>query len=482
MTDCSFLEDLDLDGEVSFDEGARDNHAADWGAQAIGGVTPDAVVWPTSTGDVSRVLAEANDRGVPVTPYAAGTSLEGNAVPTRRGISMDFTEMDSVLEVRPDDFQIDVEPGIYGDAVNEEVERHGLFFPPLPSSGGISTIGGMIANDASGMQTVKYGEIHDWVMELEAVLADGSVVKMGSKAVKSSSGYNLKDIVVGSEGTLALVTRATLELKGIPRQIKGGRAIFESLDDASSAVFDAVRSEVDVAKIELIDPLSAEMANDYLGTDLPDAPMVFVEFHANHGVDDEIEFARGVFEEHGLVEFELGTDEEMDELWRARRELAYAVATYDPDLEPVRAGDVTVPISRYPDMIRYIKELEQEHGLLIPCFGHAGDGNVHYSVLVDTDDTDELDLGEEIYSDIVRKAIEMDGTSTGEHGIGIGKRKYLELEHGEAGVKAMKRLKDAWDPNGILNPDKIFRGTDEEEEAILERFEGDKDRARRFQS
>lgn len=482
MHDCSFLKDLDIDGEVSFEEGDRGDHAADWGAQTFGGITPDAVVWPKSTEDVSKVLREANNNRVPVTPYAAGTSLEGNAVPTRRGISMDFTRMNRVLDVRPDDFQIDVEPGVYGNVVNEEVEKHGLFFPPLPSSGNISTVGGMIANDASGMQTVKYGEIHDWVMEMEAVLADGSVVEFGTKAVKSSSGYNLKDIIVGSEGTLAFITRATLELKGIPRQIKGGRAIFSSLDDASAAVFDAVRSEVDVAKIELIDPLSAEMANDYLGTDLPDAPMVFVEFHANHGVDEEIEFARNVFETHDLVEFELGSDEEMEELWKARRELAYAVATYDPELEPVRAGDVTVPISRYPDMIKYIKDLEDEHGYLIPCFGHAGDGNIHYSILVDTSDLEELDKGEDIYDDIVRKAIELNGTSTGEHGIGIGKRKYLELEHGEQGVKAMKRLKKAFDPNGILNPDKIFTGTEEEEAGILDRFEGDKERAKRFQS
>ncbi|MDY6779036.1 MAG: FAD-binding oxidoreductase, partial [Halobacteria archaeon] len=356
---------------------------------------PDAVVYPKDTQDVSRLLRQANDRNVPVTPYAAGTSLEGNAVPIDGGISLDMTRMNSVLDVRPDDFQIDVEPGIIGTEVNEAVKPEGLFFPPLPSSGSISTIGGMIANDAGGMQTVKYGKVGDWVLELEAVLADGSVVEFGSKAVKTSSGYNLRDLLVGSEGTLGVVTRATLELKGIPQQKRGGRAIFPDVDSAASAVFDAVRSEVDVAKIELIDDLAATMVNDYLGTDLPDSPMVFVEFHANHGVDEEVEFARSVFESHDVEEFEVEDEDEMERLWELRRELAYAVRSYDPDLAPINPGDVTVPISKYPEMVKLIKRLADENGIPIPCFGHAGDGNVHYGVLVDRDDDEERRKGEE---------------------------------------------------------------------------------------
>src|SRR6056297_2959017 len=220
--DCSFLSDLDLAGEVSFGDSVRENHAADYGADERGlGVTPDAVVWPESTADVSAVLAAANERRVPVTPYAAGTSLEGNAVPAHRGISLDLSRMDAVLDVRPDDLQIDVEPGVYGSAIDEAVAEHGLWFPPLPSSGDISTVGGMIANDASGMQTVEYGEVGDWVLGLEAVLADGSVIETGSRAVKTSSGYNVGDLLVGSEGTLAVVARATLELAGRPEQIRG---------------------------------------------------------------------------------------------------------------------------------------------------------------------------------------------------------------------------------------------------------------------
>jgi len=458
--DCSFLTEVVDDERVSFGDAQRESHAADWAADEAGtGVTPDAVVFPESTDDVSAVLEAASERGVPVTPYAAGTSLEGNAVPQYEGISMDMTRMDEVLDVRADDFQVDVQPGVMGSAVDEAVASAGLFFPPLPSSGDISTIGGMIANDASGMQTVKYGEIADWVLELEAVLADGSVVTAGSKAVKTSSGYNLKNLLIGSEGTLGVVTRATLELEGRPEQLRGGRAIFPTLDDAAEAVFDAVRSGVDVAKIELVDAISAEMANDYLGTDLPDSPMTFLEFHANHGVEEEIDFCRTIFEAHDVAQFEMADEEDMDDLWQARRELAFALQTWDPERQPIHPGDITVPISKLPEIIRYAKDLGEEYGYVVPCFGHAGDGNVHYTVMVDRDDPEELADGEQIYEQVVEKAIEMGGTCTGEHGVGRGKRKYLELEHGEASVEAMRSLKRALDPKDTLNPGKIFPET-----------------------
>lgn len=457
---CSFLRDLRLgENQISFGDSHRSEHAGDWGTPEDEHVRPDAVVWPESTKDVSAVLSAADENEVPVTPYAAGTSLEGNATPSRGGISLDMTRMDAVLAVRPDDFQIDVEPGILGKIVDETVAKHGLFFPPLPSSGDISTVGGMIANDASGMKTVKYGEVSDWVLELEAVLADGEIITAGSKAVKTSSGYNLKDLIVGSEGTLAVVTRATLELAGLPEQIRGGRAIFETLSDAVEAVSDAVRSGVDVATIELVDGTSAGMANAYTGSSLPDAPMVFVEFHANHGIEEEIEFCRSVFEAHDVTQFEVARGDDMDDLWQARRELAFAVQAYDPELSPLHLGDVTVPISHYPEMVRLVSRLADEHGLLIPCFGHAGDGNLHYSVLVDESDPDYIARAKDVQLEIVEKAISVGGTCTGEHGIGRGKREYLELEHGAESVEAMRRIKRALDPNDTLNPGKMFPET-----------------------
>jgi D-lactate dehydrogenase (cytochrome) len=453
-TEMDFVRDILDEDQVSTGEDAIDEHATDWGTED--GTDPGIVVYPTSTDDVSEVLAAANEREIPVTAYAAGTSLEGNPVPVEGGISMDLTRMNSVIDVRPDDLQMDVEPGVMGPALEENAGKHGLFFPPLPSSGDISTIGGMIANAASGMQTVKYGEIEDWVLELEVVLADGSVITPGTKAVKTSSGYNLRDLIVGSEGTLGIVTRATLELAGRPRQIKGGRVLFPTLADAAEAVTDVVQSGVDVAKIELLDQESSMMANAYTGTDLPDVPTVFLEFHADHGIDDEIDFCETVMDAHNPERFEMAPEEEMDEIWQARRDLAFAVRSWDMDLTPLHPGDVTVPISEYGPTIEYAKSLGEEADILLPCFGHSGDGNIHYTVLVDPSDPEEVEQGEQIYADIVERAIDVGGTATGEHGIGLGKRKYMLMEHGEAGVAAMQSIKDALDPKGILNPGKIF--------------------------
>ena len=457
--DCSFLEEFAVD--CSFGDADREHHAADWGAQARGtAVTPDAVVWPESTAEVSAVLAAADERGVPVTPYAAGTSLEGNAVPAHRGISMDVTRMDRVLEVRPSDFQADVGPGLLGDRLDEALAEHGLFFPPMPASADISTVGGMIVNDASGMKTVRYGEVGDWVLGLEAVLADGTVVQTGSRAKKSSAGYNLTDLLVGSEGTLAVVTRATVEVERQPAEVRGGRAVFGSLDDATSAIYEALASGVDVATIELVDDVAARMANAYNDTGLPDQPMVFFEFHGarESAVEAEIAACREAFAAHGVERFDTAGEAEMADLWRARREMAGALQAYEGDASPLHPGDVTVPISRYGDIIDYAKRLAAEHDVLVPCFGHAGDGNVHYAVFVDREDEQQVALGEEIYGRIVRKAVEFGGTATGEHGVGLGKREFLELEHGESGVETMRRVKRSLDPNDTLNPGKVFPG------------------------
>jgi len=458
--DCGFLDDLDLDGPVSTEPGTRESHAGDYGTSERDERTPDAVVWPTSTADVSAVLAACDERGVPVTPVAAATGLEGGATPVHAGVSLDLSRMDEILDVRPGDFQIDVEPGVIGSAVNEAVGDHGLFFPPLPSSGDISTIGGMIATGASGMQTVKYGEVGDWVLELEAVLADGSVIKAGSRAVKTSSGYNLRDLLVSSEGTLAVVTRATLRLAGIPEQRYGGRASFPTLDDATAAITDAITAGVDVATIELLDEQAATIANEYSGLDLPDRPTVFLEFHADHGIEREVEFCKTVFEAHDVEGFEVASaGRGMDDLLQARKDLGIALDEWHPDLAPVQAGDVTVPISKYADVVRYARDLGEEHGVPIACFGHAGDGNLHYSVLVDEDDPDAYALGKELYGKIVERAIELGGTATGEHGVGLGKREFMEREHGAETVALMRRVKRAFDPNDTLNPGKLFPET-----------------------
>jgi len=456
-TKISFVESLVDPHQISYQDSDRKERSTDWGTNDADGVMPDVVVWPESTADVAEVMSAANEHGIPVTPYASGTSLEGNAVPVNNGITLDMSRMDAILEIRPDDLQADIQPSVLGDELDSAAREYGLTIPALPASGSIATIGGMIANDASGTKAVKYGEIADWVLELEAVLPTGDIVTFGSKAAKTSAGYNLKDLMIGSEGTLGIITRATVKLTSHPNQISGGRAMFDDINAATNAIIDAVQSGVDVAKIELIDAFSAEVSNEYLDTTLPNIPMVFVEFHANHNIEDEVEICRDIFEKHNVREFEVSeADEGMDELWEARSELANAFEPYDPELSPLTPGDITVPISNYSEIVSYAKHLGDEYGLPVATFGHAGDGNVHYIILVDPDDHDSIAAGETISKRLVERTIELNGTSTGEHGVGTGKREYLLTEHEPATLDAMRSIKNALDPNNILNPDKIF--------------------------
>jgi D-lactate dehydrogenase (cytochrome) len=456
--DCSFVADLLPEEQVSFGDSAAGNHAGDWGTAEDEEVRPDVVVFPESTADVSAVVAAAADRGVPVTPYAAGTGLSGGATPAQRGISLDTTRMDRVLEVRPGDLQVDVQPGLIGEELNEQLAADGLTLPSLPTSGDISTVGGMLSTDASGMNTVRYGKVGDWALELEVVLADGSVVEVGSKAVKSSSGYNLKDLFIGSEGTLGVITRATMQLAGIPEQTRAGRAVFGSLDDATAAVHDAVQSGVDLAAVELLDDTTAKVANAYSDTDLPDKPLVFFEFHANHGIEEEVDFFQAVLESHGVERVEVAEEEaEMADLWAARHDLAYAVEEYDPDRVPVGPEDIVVPISAYPEIIRFAKEAAREAGLDSFWFGHAGDGNVHGGILTPEDDPEAMARAHEVTDRIFERTVELGGTITGEHGTGQHeKRAHMSREHGPVGLALMRAVKQAIDPQGIINPGKVI--------------------------
>lgn len=455
--DCSFLRDLPLSADqVSFDSDDRTAFGTDYGVVETDASPPDAVVYPESTGDVSAVLAAANERGVPVTPYAAGSSTEGNAVPVRGGITLSMERLDAILEFRPDDMQIDVQPGVVGEAMEDHVGDEGLFFPAFPQSAAFSTVGGMIANDASGIRAVKYGEVREWVRELEVVKADGTVIEVGTRARKTSAGYNLLDLIVGSEGTLGVVTRATVDLAVTPARTLGGRAVFDDLDDAAAAITEVVRAGVDVATIELVDALTAEIANSHTDAGLPAVPMVFFELHGRC-VDAEAAVLEEILERHGAQRTETSEDDaEMASLWRARREIGRALPEYDPDRVLDVVGDVTVPIGSYPGMIRFIGEVSDEYGIPIPAFGHAGDGNAHYAILVNRDDPEEVDRAREAAETIIRGAIDRGGTCTGEHGVGVGKRGYLTREYEPEVLSTMRDVKHAFDPNGILNPGKIF--------------------------
>jgi len=456
--DCSFLRELSLaDDQVSVAPADRDDYATDYGTTAADASAPDAVVYPESSEDVAAVLAAANERGVPVTPYAAGSGTEGHAVPVRGGVTLAMERMDRVLDVRPDDLQVDVQPGVVGDDLNEHVASHDLFFPAFPQSAAFSTVGGMIATDASGRRTVKYGEVREWVRELDVVTADGRTLTLGNRATKTSAGYNLRDLFVGSEGTLGVVTRATLELAVRPAETLGGRAVFPTLDDATAAVTDVRRAGVDVATLELVDALTADIANSYTGAGLPDAPTVFFELHGR-ALDAERDRLREIFERHDADRVDASADdEEMAELWAARRDVGRALQAYDENRVLQTAGDVTVPLGSYADVVRYIGAVGDEYDLPIPAFGHAGDGNAHYAVLVDPDDPDEVERGHEASADIVREAVRLGGTCTGEHGVGRGKRDYLADELADETLDAMRDVKDLFDPEGILNPGKVFR-------------------------
>lgn len=455
--DCAFLQDLSLTAQqVSFEPEKLAEFSTDYGTTEEAAQVPDAVVWPETTADVAAVLAAANERGTPVTPYAAGSSTESNAVPAQGGITLSMTQMDSVRDFRPGDMQVDVEPGMIGDTLNEYVGEEGLFVPAFPQSAAFSTIGGMIANDASGIRTVKYGEVSDWVLGLEVVLADGTVTELGSNARKTSAGYNLQDLFVGSEGTLGVITRATLDLAVKPKETVGGQVTFETLTDATAAISEAIHSGIDVATIELIDSLTAEIASAYAESGLPVSPMIFFEIHGRC-TDAELEALREVFEAHNATQIETSKDDdEMAALWRARREIGHALKEWDPNRELETVGDITVPIGSYSEMISFIGETAAEYDLPIPAFGHAGDGNAHYAILCDRDDAAELERAREASKQIIQEAIDHGGTCTGEHGIGLGKREYLQMEQDASALETMQRIKQTLDPNGILNPGKIF--------------------------
>lgn len=452
--DTSFLADLLPAGKVSFAESDREHHASD--ASPHDGRLPDAVCWPTTTDEVAAVLSATNDRGVPVTPWSGGSSLEGNPIPVAGGIVLDTYEMDAV-EVRPEDLQAVVGPGVVYDDLNDELARYGLRFPPGISSGDVATIGGMVANDASGFNAVRYGETRDHVLRLEVVLPDGRVVECGRDVIKTSSGYSLKDLVVGSEGTLGVVTEATLSLAPIPEHKRAALVTFPTREDASRAVSETIRFGLRPGAIEFVDALSIEMIDAYAADlDLRAEPTLILELHANNdGIDEDVAFARGICEDNGATGWEAAAEDRMDEVWRARRDALPAYRAYREEWDAAVIGDVVVPISKYPDIVSAVADISDDLDLVAPCVGHAGDGNLHYTPLVDPDDADAVARAHELNERVVSAAIEMGGTATGEHGVGIGKRAFMDAEHAAA-VDVMADIKAAIDPNGIMNPGKVL--------------------------
>ncbi|MGD8716887.1 MAG: FAD-binding oxidoreductase [Desulfobacterales bacterium] len=419
------------------------------------GILPAGIIWPVSTDEVAQILSWTYDNDIPVTPWGAGTSTEGNPVPTCGGLVIDMTQMNKILEIRSQDLQADVQPGVLRKELNRQSGKYGLFFPPDP--GADATIGGMIANNASGVQTVKYGATKDYIMRLTIVMPQGDVIHTGCKAHKSSSGYDLTRLFVGSEGTLGVVTEATLKLTGIPSHHLATTITFKDLESASAAVAVLMGSGLEPAALELLPPGLINLMNREKNLNIPELPSLFCEFHgiSKTTLQETADLAKELCEDCGATGFKYGVEErDRKELWRARHEAWETIHRAHPKKETLIV-DAAVPISRYPEMIIYSQKLVDDYNAAGYVFGHAGDGNLHVVLAGDPADENEWSILEKINHSIVEKAVELGGTSTGEHGVGIGKRKFMKLEHGES-YHLMQGIKELIDPKGLMNPGKIF--------------------------
>ncbi|KQT50872.1 lactate dehydrogenase [Aureimonas sp. Leaf454] len=415
---------------------------------------PDAVVYATSEADVRDVVLVCAAHGAPIVAFGTGSSLEGHVNAPEGGISLDLSRMDKLLQVNAEDFDCTIEPGITREALNAQLRDTGLFFPIDP--GANASLGGMAATRASGTNAVRYGTMRDNVIGLTVVLADGRVVRTARRAKKTAAGYDLTRLMVGSEGTLGIITQLNLRLQGIPEAILSGVCPFPDVDSACRTVIQTIQAGIPVARIELLDALAISAAIAYSKIDLPHSPCLFVELHGSEaGVAEQAEFFGMIAAENGGGTLAVATRaEERAQLWKARHDFYWASLTLRPGAKAI-ATDVCVPISQLADCIAQTQADADEAGLIAPIVGHVGDGNFHVTLLIDTDVPDEIDRAEDFIARLSRRALHFDGTCTGEHGIGQGKRGYLTDELGEA-VNVMRQIKQTLDPQNILNPGKIF--------------------------
>ncbi|GAB4236268.1 MAG: FAD-linked oxidase C-terminal domain-containing protein [Methyloligellaceae bacterium] len=415
---------------------------------------PDAVVWPNSTDEVVEVVKLCAAHCVPVIAYGAGTSLEGHVNAPEGGISLDFSNMNRIIEVNPEDLDCRVEAGVTRKQLNEHLRDTGLFFPVDP--GADATIGGMAATRASGTNAVRYGTMRDAVINLTAVMADGSVIRTARRARKSSAGYDLTRLLVGSEGTLGLITEVTLRLHGIPETILAAVCPFDDLEGACQTTIMAIQLGLGLARIELLDEEQVKASNAHSGLTLAEKPTLFLEFHGTEaGAREQVEIFAQIAAEHGGGAFQWAERaEERNALWQARHDAYWAARELRPGTEAL-STDVCVPISRLAECVRETREDIRELGLVATIVGHVGDGNFHVLPLIDMDSPEEVRAVHEFLDRLAQRALRMDGTCTGEHGIGMGKISYLRAEHGP-GVDVMAAIKSTLDPLNILNPGKIF--------------------------
>jgi len=442
-----------LGDRVSTTDAVREHHshAESWHTPA----RPDAVVFPLSTDDVSAVVRACAAYDVPMIAFGMGSSMEGHVNAVRGGVSVDLTRMTKVLRVSQDDLDVTVEAGLTRKTLEARLKNTGLMFPIDP--GADATIGGMAATRASGTTAVRYGTMRENVLGLTVVLADGRVIHTGSRARKSSSGYDLTRLFVGSEGTLGIITEVTLRLFGRPEAVAAAVCPFTSMAGAANTVIQTIQLGIPVARMEIIDETQLAIVNRFSKTAYPEVPTLFFEFHgtSQEVVDDQARAVEEIAREHGATGFEWATTPEARAvLWQARHDVYYATLASRPGARAMTT-DVCVPISQLAPCILETQADARASGLAAPLVGHAGDGNFHLILMIDPDQADEVARVSAYAQRLVERALRMGGTCSGEHGIGLGKMKYLKAEHGEA-LNVMRSLKQALDPRNLMNPGKML--------------------------
>ena len=442
-----------LGKRVSTSAAVREQHSHDESYHTP--QAPDAVVFPRTTEEVSEIVKTCARRKVPVIPFGTGTSLEGHVIALHGGVSIDTSEMKEILSVNPEDMDATVQAGVTRIQLNTHLRDTGLFFPVDP--GADASLGGMAATRASGTNAVRYGTMADCVLSMTVVMADGRIIRTSRRARKSAAGYDLTRLFVGSEGTLGVITELTLRLYGIPEAISSAVVSFPDMESVVNAVILTIQSGIPIARIELLDEVQMDAVNKYSKLDYPVLPTLFLEFHGSEsGVAEQTTAVEEITRDFGGADFKWSVlPEERSKLWQARHDAYYAGLALKPGSRGI-ATDVCVPISRLAECILETKADVDASFLVAPLVGHVGDGNFHLVIVIDPDDPKDLKEAKRISDRLVLRALEMDGTCTGEHGVGHGKIDFLEAEHGEA-IGAMRAVKIALDPENIMNPGKIVR-------------------------
>ena len=433
-------------------QAVREQHAntTTW----VAGEPPDAVVYPQSANDVQQIVRICARHRAPVIAFGTGTSFEGHVNAPYGGVSIDLKDMNRIIAIHPQDFDCVVEPGVTRKQLNDYLRDQGLFFPVDP--GADASLGGMCSTRASGTTAVRYGTMKDNVLALKVVRPDGELMTTSRRARKSSAGYDLTRLMVGAEGTLGIITELTLKLHGLPEATASAVCRFPSIQAACDAAITAIQTGIPIARVELVDEIQVEVCNTYSKLGLPEEPMLFLEFHGTQAsVAEQSERFGDIAREYGAGSFEWSAQpEDRTRLWQARHDIFWALRGYRAGAKVV-VTDVCVPISRLAECVTETKRDAETSGIIAPIVGHVGDGNFHASVMVMMEDPEEVAAAKAFVDRVAERALAMEGTCTGEHGIGEGKKHLLEPEHGAAAIDVMRAIKRALDPDNIMNPGKI---------------------------